>query len=75
MNTGDVPDKPNLLLVDDDVTFCQVLSAALERRGFAVHVAQADHDFADFAELWMQGRFAVAGQSDNIEVGVAKQRI
>ena len=32
-------DKPNLLLVDDDETFCQVLSTALERRGFAVHIA------------------------------------
>jgi two-component system response regulator RegA len=41
MNTGNVPDKPNLLLVDDDATFCQVLSAALERRGFAVHVADS----------------------------------
>lgn len=28
-----------LLLVDDDTTFCRVLSAALERRGFAVAVA------------------------------------
>jgi len=39
MNTGNTADKPSLLLVDDDETFCQVLSAALERRGFSVCVA------------------------------------
>src|SRR4030067_992260 len=36
-------DKPGLLLVDDDETFVRVLSAALERRGFAVRTA---HDVA-----------------------------
>jgi len=36
-------ENPSLLLVDDDETFCQVLSAALERRGFDVKVA---HDVA-----------------------------
>jgi two-component system response regulator RegA len=41
MNDESATDKPSLLLVDDDVTFCQVLSAALERRGFAVHVAHS----------------------------------
>jgi two-component system response regulator RegA len=41
MNTESTVDKPSLLLVDDDATFCQVLSAALERRGFAVHVAHS----------------------------------
>lgn len=30
---------PRLLLVDDDVTFCQVLSDALEKRGFDVRMA------------------------------------
>ncbi|MCR4348128.1 MAG: response regulator transcription factor [Sulfuricaulis sp.] len=39
MNTEHTSDKPSLLLVDDDATFCQVLSAALERRGFSVRVA------------------------------------
>lgn len=34
MNTG------SLLLVDDDSVFCESLAAALERRGFAVTVAQ-----------------------------------
>ncbi len=32
-------DKPVLLLVDDDRTFCRVLAQALERHGFEVFVA------------------------------------
>ena len=32
---------PSLLLVDDDTTFCHVLSRALEKRGFAVTVAHS----------------------------------
>lgn len=32
-------DRPTLLLVDDDATFCRVLAAALEDRGFVVRVA------------------------------------
>jgi two-component system response regulator RegA len=32
-------DKPNLLLVDDDETFCSVLKPALEKRNFQVTVA------------------------------------
>jgi len=32
-------DKPTLLLVDDDTTFCAVLGEALERRGYYVRVA------------------------------------
>ena len=32
-------DKPQLLLVDDDVTYCQVLKQALEKRNFQVAVA------------------------------------
>lgn len=32
-------DKPHLLLVDDDVTFCHVLKPALEKRDFEVSVA------------------------------------
>ncbi|MBI3221531.1 MAG: response regulator transcription factor [Nitrosomonadales bacterium] len=34
-------DSPTLLLVDDDPTFCGVLSAALEKRGFSVSVAHS----------------------------------
>jgi two-component system response regulator RegA len=44
MSTENTGDKPSLLLVDDDETFCQVLAAALDRRGFAVKVA---HDVAE----------------------------
>lgn len=33
------PDLPSLLLVDDDTTFCTVMSRALQRRGFDVAVA------------------------------------
>jgi two-component system response regulator RegA len=33
-------DRPRLLLVDDDETFCSVLSRALEKRGFQVAVAR-----------------------------------
>jgi two-component system response regulator RegA len=40
MNMEQETDKPGLLLVDDDETFVRVLSAALERRGFAVRTAQ-----------------------------------
>lgn len=32
-------DRPHLLLVDDDETFCSVLSRALEKRGFQVRIA------------------------------------
>ncbi len=32
-------DKPQLLLVDDDITFCSVLKPALEKRNFQVNIA------------------------------------
>jgi len=59
MNTENTADMPSLLLVDDDDTFCQVLSAALERRGFAVRVAHnvaeglaaAESDSPEFAVI------------------------
>ena len=38
MNTPEM-DKPNLLIVDDDETFCSVLKPALEKRNFQVSVA------------------------------------
>ena len=38
-----VGERPDLLLVDDDATFCRVLSQALTARGFEVRVA---HDVA-----------------------------
>ena len=33
------PDRASLLLVDDDITFCEVLARALEKRGFTVSTA------------------------------------
>ncbi|MBI3561606.1 MAG: response regulator transcription factor [Gammaproteobacteria bacterium] len=33
----------SVLLVDDDITFCEVLSRALEKRGYVVHVAHDVH--------------------------------
>jgi two-component system response regulator RegA len=39
-----------LLLVDDDTTFCKVLSAAMEKRGFAVTVANSVEQAIPMAE-------------------------
>ena len=41
-------ESASLLLVDDDATFCQVLSRALEKRGFTVSIA---YDVASATEL------------------------
>lgn len=49
--SGETNALPSLLVVDDDITFCTVLAAALEKRGFAVRVA---HD--------VQSALAVAEQ-------------
>ncbi len=43
-------DKPRLLLVDDDQTFCRVLSQALEKRHFDVTVAYDVQSGLDLAE-------------------------
>ena len=43
-------EKPDLLLVDDDQTFCAVLARALERRGFRVRVAHSAEEGAALAE-------------------------
>jgi two-component system, response regulator RegA len=40
----------SLLLVDDDLTFCKVLSAALVKRGFAVTVAHSVEQATPIAE-------------------------
>lgn len=37
-------ESPGLLLVDDDITYCEVLSRALEKRGFVVRVAHNTPD-------------------------------
>ncbi|MGA8863744.1 MAG: response regulator transcription factor [Gallionella sp.] len=43
-------ESASLLLVDDDATFCKVLSIALERRGFAVTVAHSVEQAVPIAE-------------------------
>ncbi len=43
-------DKPNLLLVDDDETFCSVLKPALEKRSFNVSVANNVKEGINLAE-------------------------
>ena len=52
-------DKPRLLLVDDDETFCSVLKAALEKRNYDVLVATnvtdgmllAEHNLPEYAVI------------------------
>ena len=43
-------ESASLLLVDDDITFCSVLSAALEKRGFSVCVAHSVEQAIPLAE-------------------------
>lgn len=43
-------DGADLLLVDDDPTFCQVLGAALRKRGFSVRIANNVTDASRMAE-------------------------
>jgi two-component system response regulator RegA len=52
VNTMIAPREENvsLLLVDDDTTFCRVLSVALEKRGFAVTVANSVEQAIPLAE-------------------------
>ncbi|MFZ2172027.1 MAG: response regulator transcription factor, partial [Methylococcaceae bacterium] len=49
MTTHDM-DKPRLLLVDDDETFCNVLKSALEKRNYEVLVATNVADGISLAE-------------------------
>lgn len=65
-----VADQPSLLLVDDDATFCAVLSQALRKRGFTVEIAHdvetavqlAEHSPPEFAviDLKMPGESGLA---------------
>ncbi len=48
--TGSREESASLLLVDDDATFCRVLSTALEKRGFAVTVAHSVEQAIPLAE-------------------------
>ena len=49
---------PNLLLVDDDVIFCQVLGRALEKRGYSVTISHSVEEALPVA-VAIQPEFAV----------------
>lgn len=67
--TQSTADAPTLLLVDDDRAFCMVLSEALRKRGFQVHVA---YDLAEALELaeQCQPEFAVVDLRIGSESGL-----
>ena len=46
----EVDDRPTLLVVDDDVTFCTVLANAMTKRGFNVSCAQTVEQALEAAE-------------------------
>lgn len=46
-------DKPQLLLVDDDMTFCNVLKSALQKRNYEVLVANDVKTGIAFAERYL----------------------
>ncbi len=48
--TMDVDDRPTLLIVDDDSTFCGVLANAMEKRGFNVTCAHTVEQALESAE-------------------------
>jgi two-component system response regulator RegA len=53
MMTAQEMDKPRLLLVDDDETFCSVLKGALEKRNYEVLVANDVRTGISFAERYL----------------------
>ena len=44
-------DDPSLLIVDDDIVFCEVLAKAMTKRGFSVHSAHTIEQAMAFAEI------------------------
>lgn len=46
----DSNEKPSLLIVDDDIVFCEVLTKAMKKRGFDVTCAHTIEDAQNFAE-------------------------
>ncbi len=69
MTASEELDKPRLLLVDDDQTFCMVLKSALEKRHYEVLVA---HDVAAGMRLaeQMLPEYAVIDLRIGIESGL-----
>ncbi len=51
--TKSIDDHPTLLIVDDDLTFCEVLSRAMTRRGFDVHCAHTVEQASLLAETYL----------------------
>ena len=47
----DLDDRPTLLIVDDDLTFCAVLGRAMSRRGFSVTCAHSVEQALECAEV------------------------
>ena len=47
----DLDDRPALLIVDDDLTFCTVLGRAMSRRGFSVTCAHSVEQALECAEV------------------------
>ncbi len=47
----DLDDRPALLIVDDDLTFCTVLGKAMSRRGFSVTCAHSVEQALECAEV------------------------
>ena len=54
----ELSEKPSLLIVDDDVTFCDVLAKAMTKRGFNVNCAHTIDDALKNAEA-MTPEFAI----------------
>ena len=64
-------ERPRLLLVDDDDTFCQVLGRAIDRRGYEVLIAQNLAQATKLAEQY-EPEYAVVdlriGQESGLEL-------
>lgn len=67
------PSQPNLLLVDDDPTFCEVLRLALVKRGFEVHAANDIEAGMALAEA-IEPEYAVVDLRIGHESGLALVR-
>jgi len=67
--TAQPMDKPQLLLVDDDVTFCSVLKPALEKRSFQVTVANDVSTAIELAEQ-TEPEYAVIDLRIGLESGL-----
>lgn len=67
--TTQLHDNPHLLLVDDDLTFCEVLKSALNKRNFEVFVAHNVGDGCRIAEE-VEPEYAVIDLRIGLESGL-----